>query len=92
MLTDDVKEQLVNIGVDVMLDQSAQEDHPLARVEWAKLYGAMFNREDDAEDVFNAQDEYVEELSKLENSGKSLEVCRHHLRFSQFYPDGCRLG
>ena len=74
MLTDDVKEQLVNIGVDVMLDQSAQEDHPLARVEWAKLYGAMFNREDDAEDVFNVQDEYVEELSKLENSGKSVAM------------------
>lgn len=74
MLTDDVKEQLVNLGVDVVLDQSAQEDHPLARVEWAKLYGAIFNAEDMAEDVFNAQDEYVEALAKLESTGKSVAM------------------
>ena len=72
MLTDDVKEQLNNIGVEIALDQSAQEDHPLARVEWAKLYGAIFNREENAEEVFNVQDEYIEELSKLENTGKSV--------------------
>ena len=74
MLTDDVKEQLVNLGVDVVLDQSAQEDHPLARVEWAKLYGAIFNAEDMAEDVFKAQDEYVEALAKLESTGKSVAM------------------
>ena len=72
MLTDDVRDQLNNIGVDVVLDQSAQEDHPLARVEWAKLYGAIFNLEEKAEEVFNVQDKYVEELSKLENTGKSV--------------------
>ncbi len=74
MLTDDVKEQLGNIGVDVILDQSAQEDHPLARVEWAKLYGAIFNKEDNAESLFNAQDNYVEELSKLEKTGKTVAM------------------
>ncbi len=72
MLTDDVRDQLHNIGVEVALDQSAQEDHPLARVEWAKLYGAIFNREENAEEVFNVQDKYVEELSKLEDTGKSV--------------------
>ncbi|MBP5604594.1 MAG: ABC transporter substrate-binding protein [Ruminiclostridium sp.] len=72
MLTDEVKEQLNNIGVEVALDQSAQEDHPLARVEWAKLYGAIFDREENAEEVFNVQDKYVEELSKLEDTGKSI--------------------
>lgn len=72
MLTDDVKEQLNNIGVDVVLDQSAQEDHPLARVEWAKLYGAIFNKEENAEAVFNAQDKYIDELSKLEKTDKTV--------------------
>lgn len=74
MLTDDVKEQLQNIGVDVILDQSAQEDHPLARVEWAKLYGAIFNKEDNAETVFNTQANYVDELSKLEKTGKTVAM------------------
>jgi iron complex transport system substrate-binding protein len=74
MLTDDVKEQLTNLGVSIVLDQSAQEDHPLARVEWAKLYGAIFNKEEEAEAVFNAQDKYVEELSKLEKTGKTVAM------------------
>ena len=74
MLTDDVKTQLNNIGVDVVLDQSAGEDHPLARVEWAKLYGAIFNKEEAAEKLFNEQDAYVEELSKLEKTGKTVAM------------------
>ena len=74
MLTDDVKEQLANLKVDVVLDQSAKEEHPLARVEWAKLYGAIFNKEEAAETVFNTQDNYIEELSKLEKTGKTVAM------------------
>ena len=74
MLTDDVKTQLTTLGVDIVLDQSAQEDHPLARVEWAKLYGAIFNKEENAERVFNTQDQYVEELSKIEKTGKTVAM------------------
>ena len=74
MLTDDVKEKLATLGVDVVLDQSAQEDHPLARVEWAKLYGAIFNKEDNAEKVFDAQDRYVEEISRVEKTGKKVAI------------------
>ncbi len=72
MLTDDVKAQLNNIGVDVILDQSAQEDHPLARVEWAKLYGALFDLEAEAEQVFDAQDKYIADLEKMEKTGKTV--------------------
>lgn len=74
MLTDDVKEKLATLGVDVILDQSAQEDHPLARVEWAKLYGAIFDKEENAEKVFNTQDRYVEEISKVEKIGKKVAI------------------
>jgi len=74
MLTDDVKAQLTSLGVDVVLDQSAQEEHPLGRVEWAKLYGAIFNKEEAAEEVFNTQDQYVEELLKAEKTGKSVAM------------------
>lgn len=74
MLTEDVAAQLGNLGVNIVLDQSAQEDHPLARVEWAKLYGAIFNKEENAENVFNTQNNYVEELSKIEKTGKSVAM------------------
>lgn len=74
MLTNDVAAQLKQLGVYVMLDVSADEDHPLARVEWAKLYGAMFDCEEKAEAVYNAQASYVEEISKLDASGKSVAI------------------
>lgn len=74
MLTEDVAQQLDQLGIYVMLDQSIDEDHPLARVEWAKLYGAMFNCEEKAEEVFGTQAAYIEEISKLEDSGKSVAI------------------
>lgn len=74
MLTEDVAEKLDQIGVDVILDQSVEEDHPLARVEWIKLYGAIFNCEDKANEVYNTQAAYVDELSKLEDSGKTVAM------------------
>ncbi|MGN1073826.1 MAG: ABC transporter substrate-binding protein [Eubacteriales bacterium] len=74
MLTDDVAAQLDQLGIYVMLDASADEDHPLARVEWAKLYGAMFGCEEQAEEVFNTQASYVEEIAKLEDSDKTVAI------------------
>ncbi len=55
MLTDEVKAQVEQLGLRIVLDQSAEEDHPLARVEWSKLYGAIFNIEEKANEVFNTQ-------------------------------------
>ena len=74
MLTEDVAAQLDTLGVKVMLDQAASEDHPLARVEWAKLYGAIFNKEEEAEAHFNAQSNYVDEIAKREATGKSVAI------------------
>ncbi|MGN1410381.1 MAG: ABC transporter substrate-binding protein [Eubacteriales bacterium] len=74
MLTEDVAAQLDQLGVYVMLDQSIDEDHPLARVEWSKLYGAMFDCEEKADEVFETQVNYVNEIAKAENTGKSVAV------------------
>ncbi len=74
MLTEDVAAQLDALGVDVVLDCSAQEEHPLARVEWAKLYGAIFNKEAEAEEVFNTQAAFVDEIAKAENTGKTVAI------------------
>lgn len=74
MLTEDVADQLDALGVYVMLDQAAEEDHPLARVEWVKLYGAMFNKEAEAEAHFNAQAELVEQIAEREATGKSVAI------------------
>ena len=74
MLTDDVAAQLDSLGVDVMLDMAADENHPLARVEWMKLYGAMFNLEKEAEEKFEKQAAYIDEIAKKENTGKTVAI------------------
>ncbi len=74
MLTDEVKAQVEQLGIDIVLDLSAEEDHPLARVEWAKLYGAIFNCEDKANEVFGTQKAYIDEIAKLEDTGKSVAI------------------
>lgn len=74
MLTGDVAEQLKQLGIRIMLDRAAEEEHPLARVEWMKLYGAMFNMEEKAEQLVNEQIAYVDRISKAEAAGKSVAV------------------
>ena len=70
----DVAAKLKELGVNYILDQSTYEDHPLGRVEWAKLYAALCNEEETATAMFNEQAAYVDTLSKAENTGKSVAV------------------
>ena len=69
----EVEEKLNELGVPILLDQATYEDHPLARVEWIKLYGALFNSEELAEQAFNEQVEYVNSIS-TESTGKSVSM------------------
>jgi ABC-type Fe3+-hydroxamate transport system, periplasmic component len=69
----EVEEKLNELQVPILLDQATFEDHPLARVEWVKLYGALFNAEELAEKAFNEQAEYVTAIS-TESTGKSVSM------------------
>ncbi len=70
----DVAAKLKELGVNYILDQSTYEDHPLGRVEWAKLYAALCNEEEAATDMYNTQAAYVDTISKAEKTGKSVAV------------------
>lgn len=74
MLTEDVEAQLQQLGVQILLDRAAEEAHPLARVEWMKLYGAIFNKESEADALVQQQAALVEDLAKLEQSGKTVAI------------------
>lgn len=74
MITDDVAAQLDELGVYVLRDESIDEDHPLARVEWIKLYGALFNCEEQAKEVFDKQVSYIDEISKAGETGKTVAI------------------
>jgi len=68
----DIKEQLEQLGVAVLVDQSSNEEHPLGRVEWVKLYGALLGEEDKAEEVFREQLDLLESVQGSEASGKTV--------------------
>lgn len=51
----EVIEKLKNLGVNVFIDRSSFEPHPLGRAEWIKLYASLLNEEEKAEKIFEEQ-------------------------------------
>lgn len=68
----EVKEQLERLGIPVLVERSSYESHPLGRMEWIKLYGALLNREEDAEAYYKAQIEKLEPVLEQESTGKTV--------------------
>lgn len=68
----DVKQKLEELGIAVLTDQSSMEEHPLGRTEWIKLYAALLNEEDQAEELFREQVAYLNEALKAESTGKTV--------------------
>ena len=61
-----------DLDIPVMIDRSSYELEVLGRIEWVKLYGALVNKEDVAEEVFAAQKEIVDSMEDFENTGKTV--------------------
>lgn len=68
----EVKEQLERLGVPVLVERSSYESHPLGRMEWIKLYGALLGKEDKARDYFDALLERLAPVLGQENTGKTV--------------------
>lgn len=68
----DVKQKLEELGIVVLTDQSSMEKHPLGRTEWMKLYAALLNEEDRAEELFNEQVAYLNDALQGENPQKTV--------------------
>ena len=66
------KEKLEDLGIPVLIDQSSHEPHPLGRTEWLKLYAALLNEEEKAENVFSEQTAFLEEVSAEKPTGKTV--------------------
>ena len=69
--TPEVQEQLRKLGVPVLVERSSYEEHPLGRMEWIKLYGALLGKEAEAEAFFEAEASEVEAIAKQEGTGKT---------------------
>ncbi len=70
--TPEVKEQLERFGIPVLVERSSYESHPLGRVEWLKLYGALLNKEEQAQASFDGLMEGVAPILEQENTGKTV--------------------
>ena len=63
--TPEVKEQLEDSGIPVLVDYSSYEQHPLGRSEWIKLYGVLTGHEQEAEAAFQKQADQMETAVRL---------------------------
>lgn len=69
--TPEVKEQLEKFGIPVLVERSSYESDPLARMEWVKLYGILFDKEAEAETFFNEQVQRIRPLLGQNTAGKT---------------------
>lgn len=68
----EVKEKLEGFGTPVLVERSSYERHPMGRSEWIKLYGALFGKEEKAEQLFAEQLAQVTEVQNREATGKTV--------------------
>lgn len=59
----EVQEKFKELGIPMFIDMSGLESHPLGRTEWIKVYGALFGKEEAAQEIFKAQKNIVEALT-----------------------------
>lgn len=70
----EVGEKLKELKIPYILDMAAEEVEPLARVEWVKLYGALFDCEEKANEVFDTQVAYVDNLDTEKVTDKTVAM------------------
>lgn len=67
----DVREKLEDLGIPVLSERSSYEESPLGRTEWVKLYGALLDKEQQAEQLFAEQEAQVKAIDNTQ-TGKSV--------------------
>ena len=67
-----VQEMIETLGIPVLIDRSSYESQPLGRTEWIKLYGALMNKEEEADAFFESQAQIIEKLKDFKNTEKTV--------------------
>ncbi|MCR4568085.1 MAG: ABC transporter substrate-binding protein [Pseudobutyrivibrio sp.] len=68
----EVKEKLESLGIPVMVERSSYENNPLGRLEWIKLYGLIYGKQDKANQIFDQQKQRVLAISDLKETNKTV--------------------
>ena len=67
----EIMDKYAEVGIPCIVDNSSKEEHLLGRIEWVKLYGAVFGMNEEAKAYFDEQVAKVESISGLEKTGKT---------------------
>lgn len=70
--TPEVREQLLRLGIPVLVERSSYESHPLGRVEWIRLYGVLLGREEEADACFRALLDRLAPVLEQPGTGKTV--------------------
>lgn len=68
----EVMEMLESFDIPVMVEYSSYESHPMGRVEWIKFFGALVDKEDEAQRIFDEQIDILDSVAANENTGKTV--------------------
>lgn len=68
----EVKEKLEELGIPVLVERSSYERNPLGRLEWIRLYGVLFEREEEADRWYQNELSALEPVLQEENTGKTV--------------------
>lgn len=68
----EVIEMLESFDIPVLVEYSSYESHPMGRVEWIKFFGALVDKEDEAQKIFDEQIDILDSVTANENTGKTV--------------------
>lgn len=68
----EIREQLLEVGIPVLVERSSYESHPLGRMEWIKLYGVLMDKTDEAEQYFDSQVDAVADIMDRDDTGLTV--------------------
>lgn len=68
----EVVDKLEDFGIPVLMEASSYETHPLGRVEWIRVFGALLGKEEEAERIFKEQEDILNRISEDQPSEKTV--------------------
>ena len=63
-----VTEKLKSFDIPSIIEYSSYEEEPLGRVEWVKFFGALTDRDEKADELFNEQVDIVNRITKTDGT------------------------
>ena len=61
-------EKLKSFDIPLIIEYSSYEEEPLGRVEWVKFFGALTDRDEKADELFNEQVDIVNRIAKADGT------------------------